>query len=78
MADAKPVRSTLPAIYKLSGKQSLMTKAEKAEMMKVPYASAIRSLMYAMVCTQPDIGYAVEVVNRFMSNPGRENWVVVN
>ena len=33
-------------------------------MMKVPYASAVGSLMYAMVCTQPDIGYAVGVVSR--------------
>ena len=46
-------------------------------MMKIRDASAVRSLMYAMVCTQPDIGYAVGVVNRFMSNLGREHWVVV-
>ena len=62
MADAKPVGSTLPTNCKLSGKQSPKTKVDKGEMMKRPYASAVGSLMYAMVCTQPDIGYKVEVV----------------
>ena len=33
--------------------------------------------MYAMVCTRPDIGYAVGVVSRFMSNPGKEHWNAV-
>ena len=46
-------------------------------MMKIPYASAVGSLMYAMVCTRPDIGYAVGVVSRFMSNPGKEHWNAV-
>ncbi|RVW76573.1 Retrovirus-related Pol polyprotein from transposon TNT 1-94 [Vitis vinifera] len=36
-------------------------------MSKVPYASAIGSLMYAMVCTRPDIAHVVGVVSRFMS-----------
>ena len=33
--------------------------------------------MYAMVCTRPDIGHAVGVVCRFMSNPGKARWEVV-
>ena len=77
MSDAKPVGSTLPTNCKLSGKQSPKTKVDKAEMMKIPYASTVGSLMYAMVCTRPDIGYAVGVVSRFMSNLGREHWVAV-
>ena len=40
---------------------------------KIPYASEVRSLMYAMVCTKPDIGYVVGVVSWFMSNPGRQH-----
>ena len=62
MLEAKPIGSTLPENCRLSGKQSPKTKAEKADMMKVPYASVVGSIMYAMVCTQPDIGYAVGVV----------------
>ena len=45
--------------------------------MKIPYTSAVGSLMYAMVCTRPDIGYAVGVLSRFMSNPGKEHWNAV-
>lgn len=46
-------------------------------MANIPYASAIGSLMYAMVCTRPDIAHAVGVVSRFMSDPGREHWEAV-
>ena len=37
---------------------------------KVPYASAMGSLMYAMLCTRPDICYVVGIVSRYQSNPG--------
>ncbi|XP_074271684.1 secreted RxLR effector protein 161-like [Silene latifolia] len=43
-------------------------------MSKVPYANAIGSLMYAMLCTRPDICYAVGLVSRFQSNPGLAHW----
>ena len=46
-------------------------------MAKVPYSSACGSLMYAMICTRPDIAYAVGVVNRYMENPGKKHWEVV-
>ncbi|RVW41518.1 Retrovirus-related Pol polyprotein from transposon TNT 1-94 [Vitis vinifera] len=35
------------------------------------------SLMYAMVCTRPDIAHAVGVVSRFMSRPGKQHWEAV-
>jgi hypothetical protein len=43
-------------------------------MSRVPYSSAFGSLMYAMVCTRPDIAHAVGVVSRYMNNPGKEHW----
>ena len=43
----------------------------------VPYASAVCSLMYAMVFTRPEIAHAVGVVSRYMANPGKEHWEVV-
>ena len=46
-------------------------------MKNVSYASAVGSLMYAMVCTRPDIAHAVGVVSRFLSNPGKEHWAAV-
>ncbi|KAE8676476.1 Laccase-10 [Hibiscus syriacus] len=51
--------------------------AEREYMSKVPYASAVGSLMYAMVCTRPDISQAVGVVSRYMHDPGKEHWEAV-
>jgi len=41
-------------------------------MQRVPYVYAVGSLMYAMVCTRPDIAHVIGTVNRFLSNLGRE------
>ena len=46
-------------------------------MRRVPYASAVGSLMYAMLCTRPDICYAVGIVSRYKSNPGLDHWIAV-
>ena len=46
-------------------------------MARVPYASAVGSLMYAMMCTRPDICYAVGLVSRYQSNPGYKHWNAV-
>ncbi|KAE8707674.1 hypothetical protein F3Y22_tig00110377pilonHSYRG00029 [Hibiscus syriacus] len=35
------------------------------------------SLMFAMICTRPDIAQAVGVVSRYMANPGKEHWNIV-
>ena len=43
----------------------------------IPFASAISSLMYAMVWTRADIAHAVGVVSEYMDNPGKEHWQVV-
>ena len=41
---------------------------------KVPYASAVGGLMYAMIATRPDIAFAVGVVSTYMSNPVKKHW----
>ncbi|GJV14657.1 putative RNA-directed DNA polymerase [Tanacetum coccineum] len=47
---------------------------DKAKVMdRVPYASTVGSLMYAMVCTRPDLAHAIGVVSRFLSNPGKKH-----
>ena len=73
----KPRNTLLGSHLKLTKDQSPKSEEEKSEMAKVPYASAVGSLMYAMVCTRPDIAHAVGVVSRFMSDPGREHWEAV-
>ena len=61
----------------LTKKQCPSTPQEEEDMRHVPYALAVGSLMYAMLCTRPDICYAVEVVSRFQSNPGLNHWIAV-
>ena len=65
MLDSK--RGLLPVRHgiHLSKIISPKTYEEMVEMAKVPYASAIGSLMYAILCTRPDIAYAVNVTSRF-------------
>ena len=46
-------------------------------MSTVPYSSVVGSLMYAMVCSHPNLAYAVSVVNRYMAKPGMEHWKAV-
>jgi len=46
-------------------------------MSRVPYASAVGSLIYAMVCTRPNLAYAVSTVSRFMSNLRKQHWKAV-
>ena len=43
-------------------------------MKNFPYASAVGSLMYAQVCTRPDIVFVVGMLGRFQSNPGLDHW----
>ncbi|XP_058202223.1 secreted RxLR effector protein 161-like [Rhododendron vialii] len=53
------------------------TDAERKQMAQVPYANAVGSLMYAMVCTRPDISHAVSMVSRYMHDPGKGHWQAV-
>lgn len=77
MGKAKEVSTPLAGHFKLSVKQCPTSEKDKEEMKNVPYASVVGSLMYAMVCTRPDIAHAVGVVSRFLSNPGKEHWNAV-
>ena len=77
MDKAKPVNCPLAGHFKLSSSQCPTSDEEKNEMQKIPFASAVGSLMYAMICTRSDIAHAVGVVSRFLSNPGKEHWAAV-
>ncbi|XP_038973536.1 secreted RxLR effector protein 161-like [Phoenix dactylifera] len=43
-------------------------------MVDIPYASTIGSLMYAQMCTRPDIAFVVGLLGRFPSDPGKAYW----
>ena len=73
MNEVKPVSTPLGSHFKLSKEQSPKIKEERDHISKVSYALIIGSLMYAMVCTRPDIAHAVGVVSRCMSRPGKQH-----
>ena len=73
MENAKVVSTPLPGHLKLTKEMCPKTQEEEDNMSKVPYASAVGSLMYAMVCTRPNIAHTVGVVSRYMSHPGIEH-----
>jgi hypothetical protein len=50
---------------------------ELDRMSKVPYASAIGSIMYAMISTRPDVSYALSATSRYQSDLGESHWTVV-
>ena len=56
-----PFRHGVP----LSDDQRPKTLEEENMIRQVPYASAMRSLIYAMLCTRSDICYSVSMVSRY-------------
>jgi len=46
-------------------------------MKNIPCASAVGSIMYAQVCTRPDLAFVTGMLGRFQSNPGPEHWKLV-
>ncbi|CAA0827117.1 cysteine-rich RLK (RECEPTOR-like protein kinase) 8 [Striga hermonthica] len=77
MKSAKAVNTPLPNHFKLSKQSCPTSQEEKEAMVDVPYSSAVGSLMYAMVCTRPDIAHAVGIVSRYLFNPGKDHWEAV-
>jgi hypothetical protein len=77
MQECKPIKVPIPVGAKLSADQCPKTHEEEEDMSRVPYASAVGSLIYTMVCTRPDIAHAVGVLSRYMSKPGKEHWTAV-
>ena len=57
----------------LSTSMSPKTPKERANMNMIPYASAIGSIMYVMLCTRPDIPHALSVTSRYQADPGLEH-----
>jgi hypothetical protein len=54
--------------------QSLRNQYEIDQMKSVPYASAVGSLIYAQVCTRPDLAFVTGLLGRYQKNPGISYW----
>ena len=63
MERGKALSTPLPPYVKLFLNNCPKLGVEKVEMAKVPYSSIVGSLMYAMICTLPDIAFVVGVVS---------------
>lgn len=73
MDKAKAESILLASHFKLSHKLCPYTDEENLSMENIPYSSVVCSLMYVMVCTRPDIVHVVGMVNRYLSNPGKDH-----
>jgi hypothetical protein len=73
MEDCKAIRVPLDPKTKLK-----KNVKKDDEMVKVPYQQVMGSLMYAMLCTRPDLAYPISVMShQHMANPSLEHWIVV-
>ena len=61
----------------LSTSMSPDNDIDREYMSTIPYRTVVGKLMYLMVCSRPDISFAVCTVARFLSNPGRQHWNAV-
>ena len=59
---------------RLSKKRYPKTPEERKKMNKIPYASAVRSIIYVMLCIRSDVAYALGIASRFQVNPGKDYW----
>ena len=55
---------------KLSKTQSPTTAEDRKRMKVIPYASAIGSIKYAMLCTKPMVYLAMSLARGYDSDPG--------
>jgi hypothetical protein len=77
MHNSKSINTPMEKGCTLSLDQCPKNDEEKNQMSKVPYVSTIGNMMYAMLCTRPDICFAVGMVSRYQSNLGLAYWIAV-
>ncbi|PKI72506.1 hypothetical protein CRG98_007109 [Punica granatum] len=77
MQDSK--KGSLPMLHgiSLSKAQSPSTREERDRINRIPYASAIGSIMYAMLCTRSNVSYTLSMTSRYQSDPGERHWIAV-
>ena len=77
MQDSKKGQQPMRHGIALSKEMSPKTSKKVNSMRKIPYATAVGSLLYAMLCTRLDIYYTVAIVSRYQSNLGLKHWELV-
>ncbi|RVW73223.1 Retrovirus-related Pol polyprotein from transposon TNT 1-94 [Vitis vinifera] len=74
MHNFKSTKAPIVKGDKFSKAQCPQNDDEREEMKTIPYSSVVGSLMYAQVCTRPDIAFVVGMLERYLSNPGSQHW----
>jgi hypothetical protein len=77
LQNEKSVSTPFSNHFKLTKEMCPKTQEEIEFMSGVSYSLKIGILMYAMVCTRPEIAHVVGVVSRYMNNPFKEHWEAV-
>ena len=62
---------------KLSKTQNTTTSENRKRMKVIPYASAIGSIKYAMLCTRPIVYPALSLAREYNSDLGVDHWTLV-
>ena len=62
---------------KLSKTQSPTTTEDRERMKVIPYASAIGSIKYAMLCTRPVECLSMSLARWYNSDPEVDHWTTV-
>ncbi|KAI5665082.1 hypothetical protein M9H77_24405 [Catharanthus roseus] len=75
MQDCKPLDTPVAKGDKFNLKQCPNNDFKSKQMESIPYASVFGSLMYAQVCTRPDLAFIVNMLGRYLSNPGPAHWL---
>jgi len=76
MKDCSPNMTPIVKGDRFNLNQCPKNELEREQMRNIPYASIVGSLMYAQVCTRPNIAFVVGMLRRYQSNPRIENWTV--
>ena len=72
-------RGYIPMVSGITLSKSLcpQTQDERTRMNMIPYAMAIGSIMYTMLCTRLNVSYALSVTSKYQSDPGMGHWVAI-
>ena len=77
MSNSKKVMVPMILGKSLSKAGCPLTREPRDYMSRIPYDSTIGSIMYAMLCTRPDVIYALSMTSRFWFDPGESHWTAV-
>ena len=77
MSDCNLRGTPLPTGIILNKSQAPTTEEDIYFMQDKPYRKVLGAVMYAEICTRPDISYTIATLSKFMLNPGPLHWVAL-